>query len=352
MFELLEPRNLLAGDVSAYQAGGTLFIIGDDDDNTVSISHAGEDTYAIQGRLDWESSAATTINGEDTTSTPVLISGVTGAFFINMMNGDNRLAINSAVVNGSLGIYLGSGNDLVLVGSAAPVTVRAEMAVVLGEGGDQYAEVKTHVGSFAEISGGAGSDSISLVMSTVANSMRIDGDEGFDAITVSHAAVGGMFLVRGGSDGDLLQCEYSAFGQSVAIWGEAGADHVVMTCCRFGGALLLEMGDDFGLAILTGCLSENTAVIVARGPAQVMVINSGLNRLEVVTSSFRDSFDLAGSVLDELYAALGDSDDTLYIFNTRLNVAGSVDGGSGVNDLFQWGNLLSNLHAVNLAARR
>src|SRR5688500_15814163 len=47
--EQLERRSMLAGNVTAFEAGGNLFVRGDNGDNLVLIQQTGDDEYTVTG---------------------------------------------------------------------------------------------------------------------------------------------------------------------------------------------------------------------------------------------------------------------------------------------------------------
>jgi len=108
LFEPLEPRLLLDGNVTAFVAGGNLFIYGDAGDNDIiveqGVTNPGE--FSIKGRL----ATGTTVNGtaEDT---PVGFPGVTAGIWAWLAGGNDAVKLNDIAVPGTVWLDHGAGDS-------------------------------------------------------------------------------------------------------------------------------------------------------------------------------------------------------------------------------------------------
>jgi hypothetical protein len=128
--EQLEPRQLLAGDVTVSVVGGTLFINGDSGDNSISISAtANADEFTISSN----DGGDTTINGG---AGPVTLGGATGGIDISLSDGNDWLEFNTTnrpiQISGDLDIALGDssllGNSIEVVGGNG-ITIAGDLVV-------------------------------------------------------------------------------------------------------------------------------------------------------------------------------------------------------------------------------
>ena len=86
-FESVEPRYLMAGNVTATQVGDDLVLVGDNLANSLSIRQGIPGQFSIRGE-------DTTVNSGDTTSSPVAFTGITGNVVIRLSGGNDRLKIS------------------------------------------------------------------------------------------------------------------------------------------------------------------------------------------------------------------------------------------------------------------
>ncbi|MEM7314666.1 MAG: hypothetical protein AAF497_16080, partial [Planctomycetota bacterium] len=129
--EQLEARNLLAGDITASVSGGTLRVIGDSQDNQVSVSVNDTGDLIVTGLND------TTVNGQ---STPfVAVSGsniLSRKLVIRTQGGDDQITVDGVEVTNDLLVDTGRGNDVLEINSA---TVNGQTRISLGNQNDTLA---------------------------------------------------------------------------------------------------------------------------------------------------------------------------------------------------------------------
>jgi hypothetical protein len=198
-FEALEPRLLLSGNVTAWTAGGSLFAVGDADDNDILIEQGGSPTdFTIKGRT------GTTVNVVNPAGVPVPLAGVTGDFFFWMLNGSDIVEVTNAALPRHLAVDSGEGANEVKID---PTTVAGSVAVVNGAGDDTIAMDDVVV---------AGTSTLLLGPAVLASGTDDDTvDIEQDAVAGSPSAFTGLFYLYGGA------------GADVVTVGDAGAGHAV-----------------------------------------------------------------------------------------------------------------------------
>ncbi len=166
-FEALESRRLLSANVMARVRDGSLYVTGDNNNDTVAISGAGRGAYTIAGQN------GTTINGHGT----VTIAGVMNNVFISFLGGNDSLTLTNASFPGNVSIAMGNGADDVLIGQGSgyfvpetgvfgfgtgAVTIGRNLSVSLGNGGEFVYESMVNIGHDNSITAGDGTDNILL----------------------------------------------------------------------------------------------------------------------------------------------------------------------------------------------
>ncbi len=112
LFEALEPRMLMSGDVAAAVTGlGELRVTGDSNDNSIVVADLGHGEFSLRGL------AGTTVNGE----AEFRFGGVTRGMRFNMRAGNDTISFGNAAgtattIEGDVQIDMWSGRDLVLFG--------------------------------------------------------------------------------------------------------------------------------------------------------------------------------------------------------------------------------------------
>src|SRR6185295_13164197 len=110
--EWLEPRELLAGDVSASVVRGTLYLTGDNLDNFVELfGTATPNQFVVEGFTD-NHNVNTTINRQ---TGQLTFNGVTNVV-VSLKRGDDFFGFEQGTLGGNMSIDMGDGNDEVNVG--------------------------------------------------------------------------------------------------------------------------------------------------------------------------------------------------------------------------------------------
>ena len=111
-FEVLEDRQLLAGDVVVSVVRGELMLQGDTLDNKVIIVAGSEaNSFVIKG-LD----GTTVHQQDDPAATEVTVAGVR-SIRANLGDGNDLLALLGGDIRGNVSIRTGVGDDRVLIGT-------------------------------------------------------------------------------------------------------------------------------------------------------------------------------------------------------------------------------------------
>ncbi|HEV8607484.1 MAG TPA: hypothetical protein VGQ99_19270 [Tepidisphaeraceae bacterium] len=175
MMERLEGRMLLAGNVTAVVAGGSITITGDRRGNDLLIDTKG--LGAGQLRLTGEN---TSINGE---FGPVEFSGVTQDIRVFLGDGKNRLQVSHIDWPHGLEAFSGDGADVVQV----DVSDLGSLLVRSGGGNDSINLVDSSVRGDTNLGSGEGNDLVTLVGCDFARKVVVQTGRGND--TVFHHAI-------------------------------------------------------------------------------------------------------------------------------------------------------------------
>jgi hypothetical protein len=281
--ESLEPKQMLAGDVTVSQVGGNLFVRGDDLANQLVIT-SGETagSYIIRGL----EGTNVMLQGSSTPApeTGLVVTGVRGFVNMNTGDGDDEVTVEDAKFRLGLTIATGAGNDEVVVQSAR---VGGVLSILTGDGDDSV-----QVGAAAT-------------------------PEGALAATASAAGVQGGFaidIVLGdGADSAEIH-DASAIG-TIAVGGGLGADSIDVSDVRTA-SLVLRGGD--------GDSADEIDVARAKAFAAVIGTGAGVDRVGIVDSAFTS-----------LNVALGSGDDELSLQKVRSRItvlAGGEGGGDEYSD--------------------
>lgn len=219
-FQKLEPRTMLAGDVSVMISNINLVVSGDGADNQIQIIgtlNGGARVVGLNG---------TTING----GTDAFVSNLPGLrnAQINLNQGNDEVDILGARFNKGITLLGGSGNDMIMVRDSS-------------------------IGSL-NIQGGDGNDLIEIRDVFAINSSLINTSTGDDMIVIYNHASGGDISLQTGSGNDTIAIDRMGMHGRLMINTASGNDQVLMAGQTFVGrdsSLLLGGGDDF-LAVIPG----------------------------------------------------------------------------------------------------
>ena len=193
--DVLEPRQLLAGNVTATVVKGDLIIQGDAEKNHIIVTGLGMGAgdVIIQPADD-----STKINGE---------------FFQAVMEG----------VTGSVRIALGAKPDSVVV---EHLNFPKGLTIDGGKHGDAITVKESKIGGALTLVGGHGDDSLTVLNSTVTGATSVRGDGGHDLINLDLATFNGKVAANGGQGHDTFALN-STFNAGKMVDGDRGRDSFV-----------------------------------------------------------------------------------------------------------------------------
>ena len=226
VFEGLEPRVLLSGNVIATVAHGAVSIVGDDAANVVEVTVLDNGMVQVAG-LD-----GTLVNG---LGSPAYVTGNSGNIRIDLKGGDNDVTVTGgvpdALISGNLFIKTSSGEDYVGV---AGLTVLGKVTIFTGRGcdtvclgsivrgsGDQYPTGDdTLFEGAVKVKTGAGDDTVAL------GAHRSSPSPGGKKQPGSGLLYLGAFVnINLGSGDDTLLGEYVDFGGATGTINGGGGDN-------------------------------------------------------------------------------------------------------------------------------
>jgi len=192
-FEQLEPRTLLAGNVSAAITGGALALTGDSAGNEVQLSIVGED-LVVSGLN------GTTINGSDTFIAFAAATQTSGDVNVELGGGSDTFSIVGAVtVAGSVNVEDRSGSSQL---GFHGVTIQGSVAVTTGRSADSISFSGATVNGSVDLRTRGGNDVISIFDSTIRSSTNLITRRGNDAIVVEESALESNGKIRTGQGAD------------------------------------------------------------------------------------------------------------------------------------------------------
>jgi hypothetical protein len=332
--ELLEKRELMAGDVSAYVTGQMLIIWGDAADNGVTLtSDSATQKYQISGRD--AGGSPTTINGLDTTqpANVVEFSGVKQVF-VGLNGGNDDFEVGSTVavdtvIQKWMTIEMGDGDDQVTLGVAGN-----------DAGGGAPIARSLQVGTSLNVDLGAGNDHLSLANADIGLSLNVlagDGDDNVDfdteftptgstTPTLFPVQVHGNTLISLGGGLDELTVKNASFQRSLVILDGAGAAQISIA----------NVNASKKIDIFTGNDADEINLQVVRAKQLNMTTNGGIDHVV-----------LNNITLTTLNVKLGSARDHLRVDHTRTSLAAHLDGGGQNSTLAGSANALHGLWRQN-----
>jgi hypothetical protein len=325
-FEALERRDLMAGNVLAKVDGGDLLITGDGLSNGVKIMRVDASTYEVVGFP--HGGGDTRINGE-------LSKRFTG-------------------VTDDISVNLGGGNDdLQLHGhsAAAPLTAPDAIVINMDAGNDSVFLNFVKSGGNVDVTSGSGVDGLYGVGLAVGNNMFVRESTSpyyagnHDIVNIyGGSRIGNQLNVKLNSGNDSLKVENTT---ARSLWAEGGAGNDYTMVDKLTASAFIRIdpgmgsdtttvqnsstGDYLSVTELAGSrsASDRDGVGIVNNQVKTYVRVEGNNGRETVT--------IDRTAADRLYANLGAGDDWMNIKFTSLR-AWSIDGGSGYDTLYRYGN--------------
>jgi uncharacterized repeat protein (TIGR01451 family) len=322
------------GVTSVSVVNGTLIIEGDAGNDVVSVAA----TVPGTGQF-----VVTTLQGTQT------LNGVKN-IQVNLHAGDDQFTMNNVLVAGKISILTESGNDIVRLGHSANVSSAGNLEVDLGAGSDVLSGQRLYIGSNQLFNGGDGDDQITFAGSVIggvfvlgtssAGSTSISAGSGSDTINVRYSFIVGQWSFDGGAGNDNIFIDTSACSSNVTVLGGLDQDVLVVDTNFFQGAVVINGNAGNDQLRLSNSLGIQLAMLLGEdGADSAAVQNLTSVRLQLDLGAGNDGGDVRSSSLEELFAQLGDGDDTLTVYGNLVSGATSLNGGGGSGDrLLDLGN--------------
>jgi hypothetical protein len=280
---------------------------------------------------------------------PMTVSGVLSDIVVNLLGGDDSLVINHAYVNGKIEIDTGAGQDRVVLGNSSVVSTVTDLIVRLGDGNDLMDGKRLYIGRDQAFDAGAGNDQmlfrgfatplftlgtsagrnvtallgggndmLDVVYGFIVGAWTVDGGFGDDRVSVYGSAGSGQVAIGGGGDADFLSIDTNFFVSDVRISGDAGADE---------------------LFLANGLGTPHALLFGGDGDDLLTVRNQRATQLTLDAGTGNDNATVVASILDRVFAGLGDGDDQLTVDTNLIGMQSDLDGGLGIDTLIETGNL-------------
>ena len=210
--ESLEPRQMLAGDVTAAIRGNDLIIEGDQQNNEIVIQES-----ANPGEFEVFGANGTTINGQERFTFTSDVDDVR----IQLRDGNDRLWIKEMQVGDDVRIRTGDDQDAILIDE---LTVRGNLRLDTQSGDDavHFGNAVKNLGNRLEVRTGSGSDQLFLRNSLV-DRVDVRTGSGIDQALVSSVDTSRFVMSLGSGDDLAILKNVSAEPE---VRGQAGFDTV------------------------------------------------------------------------------------------------------------------------------
>ena len=281
---------------------------------------------------------------------------------------DNILISGVRVFGGSINIRSGAGDDSFLIGHATtpfplPVQLGGNLIIDAGDGADNVTlDSVLSLGNII-VEAGKGNDIIHLgspaegpgdrsVGSSTQRDIAIYAGDGDDTVFVNQVTTVNSFMLSlgggvAGSMANSVKMRNSSFSNDSAILGGSANDSLDLDAVNIVTNLFIQtgVGNDFvdiqGSLITAGMLTIDSN----GGNDAVRIDNSNIQTSVLIAGDGDDSITLTANLIDDLFADLGNGNDSLHSESTyrrRAFVRGGPGGNLGTGSNFtQGGNFLS-----------
>jgi hypothetical protein len=364
--ESLERRVVLAGNVTAFVAGGSLFLRGDNAGNGVVITPTGSGAYQLTG-VD-RAGSPTTINGHASAT----LAGVNRDFIVNLNNGDDLLGIATlaadlaaldlesklglgftgspsigfptpASIPGNLIVNGGNGKD----GIGLVVDVRGNTIIATGNQDDSIATRFSQFEHDLIITTDKGSDAVSFNQINVTNTVRILTGDDADKLSLLAFNANNLFLDTGaGNDGTpgaetSLLLNSANIARDARINTGAGNDSLVL----YVDALNLSVDGGLGndrIDMEPSSIGKDAVIFGGSGNDTLLVHSDDFvigRNLLVDAGSGDDTVEVSNIiVLGNMTIVLGTGNDNLFVAGSNIQRDSFIDAGSGNDSVWSHNN--------------
>ncbi len=386
--ESLEPREMLAGDVSVSVFHGNLYITGDNASNYVLVEGTGTSgQFTVSGLSDANSNPTSINHVPNDTKT---VDGVTGSVIVSLKGGDDFFGFTNGTVGGDLLIDMGAGDDETGVGlfpipvsvttvvsrptvkplqvpiNPTSATICGSLWVNLGSGDNSLIESSLLVKGSESITGDGGDDDVTLTDNgglgagvntlgtgvTILRNLSINLGGGSNDVEAYDLDVdGSMWLSAGGENFVELAIVTIGCDASFNFWGGGDQHFLLGPEPTLGTTLGTQNHVGGNLSVSTGWGSdvvEESSLAV--GGSNWIYTDGGDD--EVLVGAAQDSItptiasDLQVTVGKNLWIDLGGGQDTLNALDVIVSGSMWVDHYNGSLSADLENVLVSNLLSI------
>jgi len=236
LFEELESRYLLSGNILATVVGNDLTIQGDHADNSALVSVV-DQQIVVFGTDD------TTVNGQssfvafDQASIP-------GSFYSEFDAGNNSLHFDPRVnIQGNVAVNSGDGNDSITFDN---VGIEGSLAIYSRKGNDEVAINNTNIRGNVSVASSGGENILSARFLTTGADLFVYGSNESESVVLEGAYVGGNTHLFHAGGNDNLSIVGSTLSSYVFAYGGPGNDVFVIEDSYVGRFTFIypESGED------------------------------------------------------------------------------------------------------------
>jgi len=358
IFEQLETRALLAGNVNVAVNAGELDITGDAASNSIQVTQLASGQWKVTG-------TATKINGGNAAFVTTAANPVTGDIDIDLGQGNNTLQMQNGAAPANVNIGSGSGNDVLTVRKVTSNSSVGTISIAAGDGSNVINVNNVTVPFEISIAGGTNADSIAVSNASTLE-FDISAGNGANAIAVNNASARSMDILGGANSdsvalnnvssekdlevrlGDgtnaLFMNHFSSSDNFVtSITAGNGRNSIAlanisMVASADGGELSIQTGDGPNSIALTNVSLSGCSLSISTGNGNDSIsltrVNVPLQDIFINTGAGTDAVTLNAvtCVYLDVYVGPGNF-DTLSIFNTTITDAGQFEDVGGTNGI-------------------
>ena len=369
-FESLECRWTMAGNVSVSLGLGNLSIVGDSAANALEVRGTltpGE--VLITPQIDEATGQQTTVNGS---SSPLLLTGLTGNAGIVLFQGNDEIYIKDLVVPGNMNLAGDQGRDTLRLGNwvaygqpgTGDVTIGGMLRIdeqletsaadgdeiflgrvtvgqmnIRGRQGNDFIEIynarinNTVTGDWAVIDGGEHNDVLNIAYFTVHGDIQLYGDQvttGNDLISVITSVVHGKAYVDVWQGSNTVALNANQFLGVLEIYSEQGTDSITLTNSFCSQKVVMS-------SFYSASNGNDTFLVTG---------NTMSDLLRIVAGSGYDNVTVQSNQIVKLYISAGSESDVVAVRYNIFYGHADILGGSGYDLLYFSGNLFLSTYAL------
>lgn len=356
-----------AGTVTARISGNSLFIYGDQGNNSIAIDSPQPGQIRVVGFTSGNGET-TSVNGQVNGS--VTLSGWTGGIFTYMYAGSDTVTLSNAVVRGAAHFDLGDGHDELIIGSL-PGTGEV-VNLLLPQANQGYVDLQSSL----YVLGSNGDDYVSLVNGIVRGYATFDLGNGDDELRMGHSDVSGTvveFLSNcvvfpgSGADSAMFSAtvmrrdfifddststlDLSLVGvtidQNAFIYGTSSVDSMVLNNVFVGRLLQLFSEGDSDFVQLSTVRCGTLEIFAGDGADSVRLDAVTAETLRVFLDAGADTLEINAGMIKRIYG-YGGSDNDLFTIRTTQATELNLFGDGGTDSLVQTGNAIGTTRLYSI----